>query len=164
MLVPGSIRRVHGIVERGNCERGPVHRRRGGNRRRQRFDDMVRLLGRAGHETGQWSGIQKLARDAPNKIDRSITEPNKRREMLSERRRPNDYARAGGRTPVWTRMADRARGLDMPEHELVPARLSSRSCRWPFASCCCLFAAGRYISMFPQALSAGNCTAAGTNH
>lgn len=36
------------------------------------FDDMVRLLGRAGHETGDWAGIAALAESAERHVARTV--------------------------------------------------------------------------------------------
>jgi hypothetical protein len=83
------------------------------------FDDMIRLLGRAGHETGRWADIEKAARDAIASIEGSVDRPNSRVEYLTKLERLAAYAKGRGSMPFWHRLTDKAKGRDVPEHELI---------------------------------------------
>jgi hypothetical protein len=63
------------------------------------FDDMVRLLGRAGHETGHWAEIEQLAAAAKVRVDRGVTRPHLRKRYFTILDRLRAYARGRGAAP-----------------------------------------------------------------
>ena len=83
------------------------------------FDDMVRLLGRAGHETGRWEDIGRYARDAAANVKRTTNAPHQLNRYVTILDRLGSYARGRGSIPFLKRLADRTQGRDVPEHELI---------------------------------------------
>src|SRR5829696_2670904 len=63
------------------------------------FDDMIRLLGCAGRETGQWTEIERLAATARASVDRAVTRPHLRKRYFTILDRLRAYARGGGAPP-----------------------------------------------------------------
>ena len=74
---------------------------------------------RAGRETGSWTEIGKLARAAAQEIGRTIQKPHLLTEYLTKLDRLTVYAKGRGSIPFWQRLSDKARGRDIPEHELI---------------------------------------------
>jgi hypothetical protein len=83
------------------------------------FDDMIRLLGRAGHETGAWGGIERAAQDAAAQVKATIAVEHLRVRYLTILERLRAYARGRGSIPVLKRLAYQARGVHAPDDELI---------------------------------------------
>lgn len=83
------------------------------------FDDMVRLLGRAGHKTGKWKDIERLARDARGQIDSRAEKQQLRNRYHVILDRLSAYARGRGSISFLQRLADKRAGRMIPEHELI---------------------------------------------
>ncbi len=63
------------------------------------FDDMVRLLGRAGQETGRWHEIEAVATAAKAGIERTVDRAHLRNRYLAILDRLQTYARGRGAPP-----------------------------------------------------------------
>jgi hypothetical protein len=83
------------------------------------FDDMVRLLGRAGHETGRWADIERCAREAAANVKRTVEAAHLLNRDVTILDRLASYAKGRGSISFFKRLAGRSQGRDIPEHELI---------------------------------------------
>jgi hypothetical protein len=83
------------------------------------FDDMVRLLGRAGRETGRWADVERCAREAAANVKRTIEAAHLLNRYVTILDRLATYAKGRGSIPFFKRLADRSQGRDVPDHELI---------------------------------------------
>jgi hypothetical protein len=96
------------------------------------FDDMVRLLGRAGHETGQWAAIARIAVEARRQIDRTISRPHLRTRYFRILDHLRAYAHRRGtppheliaifQPPAWSVLLRRAVAPESPRTREVAYR------------------------------------------
>ena len=63
------------------------------------FDDMVRLLGRAGHETGEWRRIGEAADAAARQVERTVDRPHLRHRYATILTVLRKYAARRGAPP-----------------------------------------------------------------
>ena len=77
------------------------------------FNDMVRLLGRAGHETGSWEAVAEAATEARARVEERLrVNAMQFPEVKVEAERTRLFA-------ILDRLADYARSQGAPPHELV---------------------------------------------
>ncbi len=77
------------------------------------FDDMVRLLGRAGHETGAWDRLEAVAANALRQVKARLQANDMN---FAETKLRAERTRLGG---ILRRLAKYAAGRGAPPHELV---------------------------------------------